>query len=174
MEPINPPDSSNSLGRTPATSEGEPTVFEIWKSYEQIAMHFNDLIIRMRVQALGGVAAIVAIAGIVLKEPQGVAVRWTLMGFAFLALIAFWAAVWALDRFYYTRLLYGAVDAILELEKQSQSRTRWKTIDLSTKIEDRLRGKAHEKLLGPQLFYLIVTLALLLMMIGSFIMGCLK
>lgn len=36
-------------------------VFEVWTKYEDIAMHFNDLLIKLRTQALGGVAAISAL-----------------------------------------------------------------------------------------------------------------
>src|SRR5262245_11188735 len=35
--------------------------FELWSRYEDIAMHFNQLLITLRTQALGGVAAAVAI-----------------------------------------------------------------------------------------------------------------
>jgi hypothetical protein len=37
---------------------------EVWKDYEEIAMHFNDLLIKLRTQALGGVAALSALVGI--------------------------------------------------------------------------------------------------------------
>lgn len=45
--------------------------FEVWKQYEKIAMHFNDLIIRLRTQSIGGLAALAAIIGIVLKNNEG-------------------------------------------------------------------------------------------------------
>jgi hypothetical protein len=35
--------------------------FNRWLEYEKITMHFNDLLIRLRIQALGGLAAICAI-----------------------------------------------------------------------------------------------------------------
>lgn len=41
----------------------ESDLFNVWKEYEGIAMHFNELIIRLRTHALGGVAAISAIIG---------------------------------------------------------------------------------------------------------------
>jgi hypothetical protein len=40
-----------------STEQGWP-VFEVWTKYEDIAMHFNDLLIRLRTQALGAIAAL--------------------------------------------------------------------------------------------------------------------
>jgi hypothetical protein len=66
--------------------QGEPTpeewsIKELWEKYEEIAMHFNDLLIRLRTQALGGVAALSAIVGIFGKSGTaaligGVYVTW--------------------------------------------------------------------------------------------------
>ena len=35
--------------------------FKLWKSYEEVAMHFNDLIIRLRIQSIGGLAALATV-----------------------------------------------------------------------------------------------------------------
>ena len=43
----------------------EPHLLEVWKKYEDIAMHFNDLIMRWRLQAMGGLATLVTIGGFV-------------------------------------------------------------------------------------------------------------
>jgi hypothetical protein len=50
------------------------TYLALWKEYEGVAMHFNELLIRLRTQALGGVAAISAITGFLssTKEAQTV------------------------------------------------------------------------------------------------------
>src|SRR5664280_1831888 len=45
----------NPTGR--AEPEGWP-LKDVWEKYEDIAMHFNDLLIRLRTQALAAVAAI--------------------------------------------------------------------------------------------------------------------
>jgi hypothetical protein len=50
--------------------EGWP-IFDVWKKYEQIAMHFNDLLIRIRTQALAGVAALSAFTGLFAKAELG-------------------------------------------------------------------------------------------------------
>ena len=44
---------------------------ELWEKYEEITMHFNDLIIRLRTQALAGVAALSALVGIFAKADLG-------------------------------------------------------------------------------------------------------
>ncbi|HZW31406.1 MAG TPA: hypothetical protein VFF52_11900 [Isosphaeraceae bacterium] len=94
----------------PAAGEDRPSTFEVWKEYESVAVHFNDLIMRLRVQALGGVAALAAVAGIVMNGSGPGRMRWTLMAVASAVLILFWLAVFCLDYFYYTRLLYGDTD----------------------------------------------------------------
>ena len=39
----------------------------LWEKYEDIAMHFNDLLMRLRTQALAGIAAISTLVGIFTK-----------------------------------------------------------------------------------------------------------
>ena len=45
----------------------KPTQFELWKSYEDVAMHFNDLLIRLRIQALAALATISSIILVINK-----------------------------------------------------------------------------------------------------------
>jgi hypothetical protein len=40
---------------------------DAWERHENIAMHFNDLILKVRIQALGALAAIVTVGGVLLK-----------------------------------------------------------------------------------------------------------
>jgi hypothetical protein len=42
-------------------------VFKLWSKYEDIAMHFNELLIKLRVQALGGVTISGTLATAILK-----------------------------------------------------------------------------------------------------------
>ena len=111
------------------------TYLALWKEYEGVAMHFNELLIRLRTQALGGVAAISAITGFLssTKEAQTVSglSSMRLLETVFLVLSVFWVAFSCLDFFYYRLLLNGAVEAILDLEKETG-------INLSTKIDQRL------------------------------------
>jgi hypothetical protein len=48
----------------------ERSDFALWDRYENVAMHFNDLIIRLRTQALGALAGVVAISGLAVNFAQ--------------------------------------------------------------------------------------------------------
>jgi len=81
-------------------------------------MHFNDLIVRLRIQSIGGIAALATILGIVLKRgyDKSETFNYGLAILAITCLILFWIAIWILDLRYYNRLLEGSVNAILEIE----------------------------------------------------------
>ncbi len=115
--------------------------FKVWKEYEGVAMHFNDLLIRLRTQALGGVAVIAAIATVIAKGDIGFELKWGILLISFILLTIFWIAIWILDLRYYNRLLLGAVDAILELENESKEGKPINKIILSTRIEEIATGK---------------------------------
>ena len=147
------------------------TVHDLWAKYEDVAMHFNDLLIRLRTQALAAVAALSALVGIFTKtDPGYLHVSWEIATAVFCGLTAFWAAIWAIDRFYYTRLLIGAVLALREIEAESKKEKPNLAINLSTKIEEYV---AHPKdprpcwdhfqsKLGVRIFYVIVFITLLI------------
>jgi uncharacterized membrane protein len=139
-------------------------LFEAWKEHEKVAMHFNDLLIRLRAQSLGAVAAIAAVAGVVLKG-EGVTadLRWGTLAAVFAVLAMLWVALWVLDFAYYNRLLLGAVDALLKVEEASKSGSRLNALTLSRDIEQAVRNSrlgspldhwARTK--GLWAFYLIV------------------
>ncbi len=116
-----------------------------WEKHEDVAMHFNELIMRWRLQAIGGLAGFVTLAGFVVGDAASPHVRYramliltTVIGFA-------WLAVAAIDLFYYRRLLEGAVAAIIEMERKSR------LLNLSTRIED-FAGTGSRW--SPWLFYL--------------------
>jgi small-conductance mechanosensitive channel len=135
--------------------------FQLWKEYEGVAMHFNDLIIRLRSQSLGGVAAVAALAAVVAKSDTTAELRWGLLTGAFALLSLFWVAVWALDLGYYNRLLAGAVDALLAIEKESNGSRLVDRIELSTKIEARVKSGGVSNNAYRITFYVVVFLALL-------------
>lgn len=168
MDVKNPLDTTSVTdGAEAAKSEGA-SVFEIWKKYEDVAIHFNDLILKIRIQALGGVAALAAIAGIILKESQSGEFRWYMLGFSFLALIPIWIAVWILDFQYYTPLLHGAVLGLRSIEEKSKEHVTCKEINFSTTIDDLLQGKLkieknRHSLKGPKRFYSVVLITLIVM-----------
>jgi hypothetical protein len=108
--------------------------FKRWEKYEEVAMHFNDLILRLRVQALGGITAVVALSGIAVNFAARPATseQWDVIFGTLVFLIAGWSAIAILDLCYYHTLLLGAVDALLEIEESSD-------IILSSRIEQRFR-----------------------------------
>jgi hypothetical protein len=135
--------------------------FQLWKEYEGVAMHFNDLIIRLRSQSLGAVAAFATLAAVFVKNDTTAELRWGLLMGAFALLSMFWVAVWALDLGYYNRLLAGAVDALLIIESESQGSKSVDRIELSTKIEARVKSGGVGTNTYRIIFYVVVFLALL-------------
>ncbi len=90
---------------------------DLWFHYEEIAMHFNELIIQYRLQLMGGTGAIGAVAAYLILGKEDVVLRSSLrVLFSCLMLILLVAAAF-LDLFYYNKLLDGAVVALLEFEK---------------------------------------------------------
>ena len=154
----------------PSKSELNSYYLDAWEKHEMIAMHFNDLILKVRMQALGALAAVVTVGGVLLKtvSPEQ-HLPWEVITSVFAILFAFWIAIWVLDFRYYNRLLTGAVDALLELEDAINSGAEI-DFNMSHKIEDAVRGKAPRKkgtLTGPFLFYTIVTLVLIVGVVYS-------
>ena len=134
---------------------------QLWKEYEGVAMHFNDLIIKLRGQSLGAVGAFATLAAVVAKTNTASEVRWGLLAGAFSFLCVFWVGVWVLDLGYYNRLLAGAVDALLTIEKGSLDTALVDRIELSTKIEDRVKSGGVGNNGYRLVFYVIVFLTLL-------------
>src|SRR5438093_1557838 len=111
------------------------STFEVWKQYQVVAMHFNDLLMRLRSQSLAAVAGISAVTGVIIRAGIEPPMRWSALAAVFLFLSLFWLAIWILDFCYYNRLLVGAVDALIEIEKQSAAGNRLDQLVLSTRIE---------------------------------------
>ena len=146
--------------------QGRP-VFELWQKYEDIAMHFNDLLIRLRTQALAAIAALATIIGVFAKAGEDRHTSWEMVAFAFAILSVFWIAIRVIDFCYYNRLLEGAVAALLNVEEESKGKLYLQSIDMSTKIEaavaGRLKKRPEEWRLGRGrwVFYVLVAGALL-------------
>lgn len=142
---------------TSSSDEGTP-IFEVWKTYEEVAMHFNDLLIKLRMQALAGVAALAVLASIVGNVKtysfQG---TWIVAAACFLGLMFIWVAIWLLDRLYYNRLLLGSVAAITEIEELSKKSEYVTELNLSSHIAKSVAGNSvRPKLSGVTAFYGIV------------------
>jgi hypothetical protein len=155
----------------PEIRRGFP-IRELWEKYEEITMHFNDLIIRLRTQALAGVAALSTLVGVFAKTDLGpFSYSWEIAGFVFVGLALFWVAIWILDFSYYNQLLIGSVAALLELEARSRTSNIALEINLSTLVEKSVSGSLvfpplthNEKfhiLVGRWAFYIIVLGALI-------------
>ncbi len=86
-------------------------------------MHFNDLLMRLRTQALGAVTGLIAVASFFVEggfSQESGSVVWRSAFVGSLALLGGWIVLFLLDTFYYSRLLLGAVDALLELEDRTK------------------------------------------------------
>jgi hypothetical protein len=159
---------SSETKKIEVNSDGWP-IFEVWKTYEDIAMHFNELLMRVRTQGLAAVAALATIIGIFAKSGADTRASWEFVAFAFAILALLWIAIWILDFFYYNRLLVGAVVALLELENKSASYLRVQHLNLSTKVENAVAGElppldrktARKLARGRRGFYALVFLTLL-------------
>lgn len=154
----------------------DPVLLDAWKHHEDIAIHFNDLIMRVRTRALAILAAIIAASAVALKIAyEGkTEVPWGTITLVLLILLAFWVAIWVLDFLYYNRLLMGAVDAILKLEDNINGSEPIEIV-MSHKIESSVRNNettylGRNTLKGPLLFYSIVTAVLAIGATGSTVM----
>lgn len=135
----------------------------LWCKYEDIAMHFNDLLMRLRVQSIGGVAAISTLVGIFAKSSDSdLSNDWLAVTGLFSAITFSWIAIFCLDFFYYNRLLNGAVSALKELEQATLEGSTPKGIKLSTVIEEEFTLKKPAKAAwGVRFFYGIVFIFLI-------------
>ena len=156
--------SDQPLTKLEPNEDGWP-IFEVWQKYEDIAMHFNDLLIKLRTQALAAVAALTTVVGIFSKSGADATSSWQIIAFAFAILIVFWLAIWVLDFRYYNPLLIGAVVALCDIEAKSKDLLRIRHIEMSTKIEASVAGTLSKTrtwplIRGRWIFYSLVFLAL--------------
>ena len=158
----------------PAPATINRDLFRAWREYERIAMHFNNLLIRLRTQSLGAVAAFATLAGVALKGDVPTQIRWDTLAATFFLLAFFWLAIWILDFAYYNRLLLGAVNELIKIEKASSNGGGLQKINLSTGIQEALKKQGESSKpfsslrssTGCWLFYAIVFSVLL---VGLFV-----
>lgn len=134
---------------------------KLWAKYEDIAMHFNDLLMRLRSQSLAGIAAASTLVGIFTKEGvSDIHVGWLAATAIFAAMGSFWLAIFCLDFFYYNRLLTASVKAITALEAAITSNSVDR-IEMSTVIEAEFKTWPKLKgFFGVLSFYVIVSIVI--------------
>lgn len=133
--------------------------YELWKKYEDIAMHFNELTLKFRLQALAGLAAIVAFiaTGKIGDSPNVLSTGAWLLSAA-------WSGLAILDLGYYYRLLQGAADALRELEEKKVVVVSGSYLDFTKKLDTRI-GRFGAA--APFLFYFLVLAILVGVAISS-------
>jgi hypothetical protein len=126
----------------------------LWYHYEEIAMHFNGLIIQFRLQLIGGVGALgTAALYLIGGKDMSVAQRRLVRTVASCGLLVLLMAAAMLDIFYYDQLLRGAVTALVDFERNNPD------IQMSTKILETVGWGVNT----PRVAY-----ALILLVLGSF------
>ena len=127
---------------------------EVWIEYEKIAMHFNTLLIQLRIRALASIAVITTILAYITKTSESIETQATILGYALIILSIIWIAIYIIDIHYYNKLLLGAVNAITDLEEGDED-----TIKFSSTVKNTVNG---EKIfIAPIIiFYLIIFLLL--------------
>jgi phosphoglycolate phosphatase-like HAD superfamily hydrolase len=143
-------------------------VVDIWKETVDVQQHFNDLELRIRNYALTVMAGVLGLGAYAVKESLQIVVRThKLSGGALLLFVStfLWLAFYFMDRFWYHKLLYGAVDHGRSIEN------RWKEVLPELSLTDSI-GRYSPLRLGRfemhtprkiDLFYLVGVLFLLVL-----------
>ncbi len=151
----------------PTISEEEKRWIGLWEKAEEVAMHFNGLIMSFRLKALGAVTIGVGLIGTTLLTKEGAVPHrhnFMLATLAMSFLAVGWCALFAIDFGYYSRLLRGAVSELLRLEELSGG-----VIRLSTEVERVAKGKRFSDRAARWLFYLLPLLLLVFVAIFAYL-----
>ncbi len=139
-------------------------VIELWFHYEEIAMHFNELILQYRMTLIGGLGAIGAfvsyLVGSKLEDdsPHRNEMRFVRFLVSLLLLVILVAAA-CLDLLYYNELLTSSVEVLKSFESEHQ----W--INMSTHVSENFSEGFSFKLVGG--IYLVFALPLFCFTIWS-------
>lgn len=104
---------------TPATAAITDSTVEMWKTAVTVQQHFNDLELRIRNFAVTLLVTVIGAAAFALKEHYVIKFAGTdfplAAGILFVGIIG-WLAFYFMDRFWYHRLLVGAVVHAADIE----------------------------------------------------------
>lgn len=158
--------------RTPNHNDQVEHQIEIWKKTIEVQQHFNDIGIRIRNFALTLILAVFGATGLAIKENLSVDVFGIDCPFAILLLIAGligWGSLYLMDRYWYHRLLYGAVTHGIEIEKLIEDKVQGiglsKTIKEESSFKRRGRSVFGSKT-RMDVFYGVVAGFIILLIIG--------
>jgi len=112
--------------------------FAVWCKYEDIANHFNGLIIQIRIKSLALITSISSILAIYTTK-DGV-IQWELLQYALMFQFFFLLSVCVLDLFYYNRLLTNTVIILRDLEKDRPKTDGIPEPNFSTVLDDEVGG----------------------------------
>jgi hypothetical protein len=128
---------------------------DVWYKYQSIAMHFNDLLLRLRTQALAGLTVAASVAALFSEKiPEHVRVA-ALRGI-FVVLSLIWIAIAVADQTYYQRMLLGTVEACRTFERDTGE-----ALNLSVAIQKKFLVGSVVRL-GALSFYILILAALVL------------
>lgn len=112
------------------------SVVDLWWRYEQVAMHFNELIIQYRLQLMGGAGLVGTLSSYFIgSHVRNAERRHTIRAYVATVVLILLSAGAALDLFYYNELLLGAVDALKQFESEHPA------IYMSTAIDKRFSAQ---------------------------------
>lgn len=137
----------------------DTTDFDYWKECERVAMHFNDLLMRFRIQAIAALTASGALLGFAAADGS---MNWPVLAVGLFALLVIWYVIGFIDAKYYYPLLRGAVAELREVEKASGNR-----FNLSTRIETKW-CREEDADAARTVFYVVPGLLLLVLALTSY------
>jgi hypothetical protein len=159
------------LAANAVTEERLKSYIEVWKKTIEVQEHFNDLELRIRNFAITVLGAV--LSGTALSFKEGLTVLAALL--VFVALVT-WLAFYFMDRFWYHRLLYGAVKQGVKIEKRLVNVLPeidlTNTIGLESPLHITINGKEREinTTRKMDLFYGVVAFLLAVLMVALFAM----
>lgn len=127
-----------SFPEMPSLSEDQGRWLALWMKTEDIAMHFNQLIMSYRLKAVGGLTIAAGLLGTVLLNDGASPTAFHAKAFslAMLFLLFVWVGIALIDFLYYQELLSGAALEAARLEQLSGG-----AISLSSSINHAVHGK---------------------------------